>query len=336
MSGSSGMPWFKFFPSDWLGGTVGLTAAEIGIYITLIAMMYDRQEPVPVEPERLARRCGTNVKGFNVALKVLVEEGKIVTTEAGLWNARVEIETQSRISASGKAKRAANFRWNNNSEQNQQEDDATALQTHDPSICLDDAPAMLCQKPDARSQKEDKNPLTIESNSLAAQQRARGASPDAAPRQEGNSDLEGRLRRAAGWAHDDPRLADTTPIQKFLDQGVDLETVILPVIRAKAPYCGNPNWKYFAGPISDAIAAVPPAANPATVNGTGHPAPVIEQYRALEGSPQFEAWKAYRKTLGKRTVAFDLQLIEGNRSTQRGLYVDAEWPPGHPEAGGKP
>ena len=40
-------PWFKFYPSDWLGGTRGLTAEETGVYITMIAMMYEAGGGLP-------------------------------------------------------------------------------------------------------------------------------------------------------------------------------------------------------------------------------------------------------------------------------------------------
>ena len=34
-------PWIKFYPSDWLAGTRGMSATEAGVYINLIAMMYE-------------------------------------------------------------------------------------------------------------------------------------------------------------------------------------------------------------------------------------------------------------------------------------------------------
>lgn len=39
----SGDPWVKFWPSDWLAGTSGLTAAERGVYITILALIYEQR-----------------------------------------------------------------------------------------------------------------------------------------------------------------------------------------------------------------------------------------------------------------------------------------------------
>lgn len=102
----SEMPWVRFFPSDWLGGTRGMSAAETGIYITLIASMYERGEPVPEEPARLARLCGASNSAFKTALESLISEGKIRRVEGGLWNDRVEKEGVYRAEKSEVARSA--------------------------------------------------------------------------------------------------------------------------------------------------------------------------------------------------------------------------------------
>lgn len=78
-------PWFKFYPSDWLGGTRTLTAAETGVYITLICMMHERGHPIDMDDTRLARLCGLPARNFRRALEALIEEGKVVETDDGLW-----------------------------------------------------------------------------------------------------------------------------------------------------------------------------------------------------------------------------------------------------------
>lgn len=83
-------PFFQFYPSDWLAGTRGLSAAETGVYITLIALMYEREAPLSIDPKRLARLCGCTHAAFKKAVQALVEEGKISNTENGLWNERVQ------------------------------------------------------------------------------------------------------------------------------------------------------------------------------------------------------------------------------------------------------
>lgn len=113
----SDLPWFKFFPADWLSGTRGLTATEAGVYITLIAMMYDHAKPLAQDEARLSRYCGATPRQFTAALARLVEEGKIMVLPAGLWNARVASELQDREEKICTAKRAAHVRHFGNIEE---------------------------------------------------------------------------------------------------------------------------------------------------------------------------------------------------------------------------
>lgn len=102
----SALPWVRFYPSDWLAGTRGLSAAETGIYITLIASMYERGEPIPEDHARLARACGASNSSFKAALEVLVDGRKIVRVDGGLWNNRVGKESAHRTGVSDAARQA--------------------------------------------------------------------------------------------------------------------------------------------------------------------------------------------------------------------------------------
>lgn len=123
----SDLPWVRFFPSDWLGGTRGMSAAETGVYITLIASMYERCEPIPEDHARLARLCGASNSAFKATLETLVAEGKIRRVDGGLWNDRVEKEGVYRLEKSEVGKQAADARWRKTKE-NQEADDANAMQ----------------------------------------------------------------------------------------------------------------------------------------------------------------------------------------------------------------
>lgn len=138
----SKMPWVRFFPSDWLGGTRGMSAVETGVYITLIATMYERGEPIAEDHSRLARLCGASNSAFKKALETLLGEGKIVRVDAGLWNDRVEKEQVYLSDKSEVGSRAANARWQRKDKENNGCDDADALQTQ----CQGNAN----QKPDTR------------------------------------------------------------------------------------------------------------------------------------------------------------------------------------------
>jgi uncharacterized protein YdaU (DUF1376 family) len=143
----SELPWVRFFPSDWLGGTRGMSAAETGIYITLIATMYERGEPIPEDHKRLARLCGASNAAFKSALETLINEGKIERVDGGLWNERVGKESEFRSEKSQVGRQAANARWNKKDNENNVSDDANAM----PSQSERNAN----QKPEARVEKTE-------------------------------------------------------------------------------------------------------------------------------------------------------------------------------------
>ncbi|SMO69583.1 YdaU family protein [Paracoccus laeviglucosivorans] len=142
----SDSPFFQFYPSDWLAGTRGLTAAETGIYITLIAMMYEAEGPVPNDPKRLARLCGTTPAAFLKAVDALVETGKLTHDERGFFNRRAGIEIEKRSEKRAAASASANARWNK-TKQKQQPENTNASN----SQCERNAN----QKPEVREGKEE-------------------------------------------------------------------------------------------------------------------------------------------------------------------------------------
>lgn len=143
------MPWVRFFPSDWLGGTRGMSAVETGVYITLIATMYERGEPIVEDHSRLARLCGASNSAFKKALETLIDEGKITRSDRGLWNDRVEKEQVYLSEKSEVGSRAANARWNKNDNKNNGGDDANALRGQ--------SEGNANQKPDTRNHSRDAN-----------------------------------------------------------------------------------------------------------------------------------------------------------------------------------
>jgi uncharacterized protein YdaU (DUF1376 family) len=109
-------PWFKFYASDWLAGTRGMSAAEMGVYITLLAMMYDEGGPVRDDESRLARRCGIAPVTFRKIRQTLIDEGKIHLTDAGLINDRAVEELACRGKVSEAARESAFRRWDKKAE----------------------------------------------------------------------------------------------------------------------------------------------------------------------------------------------------------------------------
>lgn len=143
------MPWIRFFPSDWLAGTRGMSAVETGVYITLIATMYERGEPIPEDHARLSRLCGASNSSFAKAIETLVDEGKIVRVDGGLWNDRVEKEQVYLSEKSEVGSRAARVRWSKKGNENNAPIDAGALPMQ--------SPGNANQKPEARVVKEEPN-----------------------------------------------------------------------------------------------------------------------------------------------------------------------------------
>jgi uncharacterized protein YdaU (DUF1376 family) len=101
-----------FYPSDWLAGTRGLSDGETGVYITLIATMYEMAGPINRDDDRLFRLCGCKSKAsFVKSLKHLISIGKITLSDGELFNERVKKEIAITMSKSSKAKAAAEARW---------------------------------------------------------------------------------------------------------------------------------------------------------------------------------------------------------------------------------
>lgn len=100
-------PWFKFFPSDWRGGVAKLSAAERGVYISLIVAMYDSGGPIRRDDGRLARECGLPKAGFVRALDALIAEGKIEFDGQCLSNSRTKHELTEREKRSVSARAGA-------------------------------------------------------------------------------------------------------------------------------------------------------------------------------------------------------------------------------------
>ncbi|WP_375667076.1 MULTISPECIES: YdaU family protein [unclassified Bartonella] len=89
---SNGMPWIRFHLYDWISGTNGMTSEQRGVYITLLVCMYEKKEPLKTDFQTLARVCHCSQKKFVAIVEYLMRNNKLVETDNGLWNTRVEEE----------------------------------------------------------------------------------------------------------------------------------------------------------------------------------------------------------------------------------------------------
>ena len=70
------------------------------------------------------------------------------------------------------------------------------------------------------------------------------------------TDLEAKLRKAAGWENEPhPGLCVIGPIVGLIEGGASLDLDILPVIASRAAKLKAKSWAYFVGPVQDAMAA---------------------------------------------------------------------------------
>ncbi len=86
------MPWIRFNLYDWISGTDGMTLEQRGVYITLLVRMYDKKAPIKTDFETLARACNCSQKKFATIVEYLISDDKLIETDDGLWNRRVEEE----------------------------------------------------------------------------------------------------------------------------------------------------------------------------------------------------------------------------------------------------
>jgi len=127
-------PFIPFYTSDFLGGTGGMTAAQKGVYITLICMIYENEGPIPEPYSALARRCGCTFPSFKNALDELCSMGKLEVVDDGIWCDKCEKHLSRRRKRTQRAKESANARWEK-IQQKQSPADANALQSDMRSQC---------------------------------------------------------------------------------------------------------------------------------------------------------------------------------------------------------
>lgn len=127
----SGDAWFKFYPSDWLAQTRGLSPAETGVYITLVAMMYERGGPIDIERSRLARLCGCPAGSFERIIDALIDARKIAVSESGIWSDDVGEALGKRAELVAYKAKASRARWSKQDKKTQEkQQDANADAMH--------------------------------------------------------------------------------------------------------------------------------------------------------------------------------------------------------------
>ncbi len=104
--------WVKFAPSDFLNGVVDLNPEQIGAYITVLSLIWDRGGPIPDDETWIARRLGcARLKWRNLRAQLL-ELGKIHLDENGMITNRRAMQEVHRIEKLRETRAAAaGERW---------------------------------------------------------------------------------------------------------------------------------------------------------------------------------------------------------------------------------
>lgn len=138
-------PFIKFFTSDFLAASAGLSATETGILITVLCRIYEHDGPITRDDTRLARVCGCPKPAFRKALTALLESGTITEEQGRLSSTMAEKQLIDRRNRTQKGTDAAHARWHpheKKTEENQSSAFADARSEH----CSDDA----SQSPESR------------------------------------------------------------------------------------------------------------------------------------------------------------------------------------------
>lgn len=88
-------PWYKRYPSDFIAGTIALTAEEKGVYSCLLDLMYDRRRAITDDARELGRICGCSTRRFKQVRDRLHALGKLILRDGLISNARFEKQNNS-------------------------------------------------------------------------------------------------------------------------------------------------------------------------------------------------------------------------------------------------
>lgn len=101
-------PAFQFYAADFLIGTLEMSLTEIGLYIKLLSLSWDKG-PLPLETSRLARLAGTSEEQFVELWEAVQPKWK--RTKAGYINERLEAQRAERKAFADAQAEKAKRRW---------------------------------------------------------------------------------------------------------------------------------------------------------------------------------------------------------------------------------
>lgn len=252
----NGLPYYKAYPRDFIEGTIGMDFETKAAYRLVLDLIYMQGGNLPDDARYISGLLGCTVRKWNSLRGSLVAMGKIIVNGEFLTNERaiIELETLRKL----QDKQAENRSRPNKNK---------GLKS----------PRFNQSEPEPKEAK-------------ASNAQVREAVADLSQKQNLDViDLTKRLTEAADGKIQPHGALVVGAILELINNGVDLETDILPTIRAVATRMSKPanSWAYFIGAIRDAynnrIQAGERPAKPATVTKIDVFAlPQAEQERKLE------------------------------------------------------
>lgn len=97
-------PWYKRYPSNFIGGTVMMNLEQKGAYSILIDLIFDHGGPVPDDPQWIARVCGCSTRKWKSIRQTLIDMGKIIAQDGMITQPKAE---EMAISGSKNARKLA-------------------------------------------------------------------------------------------------------------------------------------------------------------------------------------------------------------------------------------
>ena len=218
------MNFYGFNIGDYASKTRHLTWDEDLAYRRLLDVYYGTEKPLPADKRAIYRLTVAQSSKQRQAVDAVLEEFFDLRSD-GYHNERCDTELAGYQAKRDKAAQSARKRWGAETEMPMQsEGNAGAMRTHS----------------EGNAPTPNPTPTPMKEDGLSSAR----ASP---------SDLEARLREAAGWQSDlSPGLFVTGPIEGLLSNGADLELDVLPTVRAIAGKARGRSWKFFVSAIAQA------------------------------------------------------------------------------------
>lgn len=303
------MTYVKFYPADFLTGTIHLTLEQRGAYITALCVMYDRMSGFPYDEKEGAVLLRVDKRIYRRVRDDLLADGKFYRDGDVIRNRRVEDEIRSYISEYVRRSNAAREREAKRKLARTSSELPPNLSRTSPELIEEvqkksgelevknttkttDRGSQQDHIPEARSQKLEARSQNKKEREAAAIQPRTAALP--------RSDLqllETKLLDACNGALDNPvnclGLLNLATPQMWLDQGADLELDVLPTLRAIGRRDHGKRiktWNYFTNAVAEAVAT----------RRAGLPAVDVKKTRTPVGSAWSEIAKKAREQEGAK------------------------------------